>query len=154
MSNGAKSSGPNKVGFFTGVAVGSIQGEPYVGTRRDDSGSARFVSVRLRIPRWRKRNGKDDLELYWLQVVFFGDLAAAVEGKLRQGNRLFASGRMEQSKFVDKHGAHHLSYRMIVQDFQFLEKFDSDQLAKVADTACDRNHASVNTGRRYRGSFA
>jgi len=131
-------------GFIFGTVVGTVMGTPFVGKPKKAGEPPAFTAVRLVVTRF--SSGKP--YHHWINCLFAGKRGEIMAKFASQGTRIFATGRLEQRRWVDKDKTHHLDYRLIVEDFQFLDRRNFNQEANIAADASNSARSA-----RYRGSF-
>ena len=140
-------------GFCEGIMVGETMGAPNIGNNTPEAvaaGKKMFASVKLAIHRWNRGR----LYTVWIECIFIGRRASIIERFCSPGTRIFVKGRLEQSKWVSKQGVQHLDYRLIVDDFQFLDRKNMPREATIAaqDASADDNRKSTRNP-RYQGAI-
>lgn len=142
-------------GFFHAHIVGTVMVAPKIG--RITEGPPKFASVTLTISRWKhdKATKKSIRETEWIACVFFGQRAQVVRDYVTKGTRLFCAGRLSSCRFTDKEGVRHAAYRLIVDEFQMLDRKEFPaHMTGAAEVASAEDNRKSRRNPRYGGAFS
>lgn len=139
-------------GYISGVVVGTVIGKPFIGRPKIAGGPPAFASIGVSITR--HYFGK--AHSAWMNCVFPGKAGEVIAKYADKGTRIFATGRLEQRRWTDKEGCKRLDYKMIVEEFQFLDRLgfkpEATEAATVASLPSHGRDAEKQRA-RYKGAF-
>ena len=106
------------------ILIGALGSDPEVKTTRADEPIARMrVATNRRV----QRNGQWEDETEWHTVVAFGKSADFAGKYLKKGRQVYVEGRLQTTKWVDKHQIERLSTSVVVETIRGLGKREDDQ---------------------------
>ena len=84
----------------TATLIGNITADPEL---NETPGGAQVVNFSIAVNRrWKDRNGEDQEQTSFVEVVVWSDLAVNVSRSLSKGDRAIVIGRFEQQSWDDK----------------------------------------------------
>lgn len=114
------SRGINKV-----ILVGNLGADPDI--RHSPNGTI-IANLRLATGEaWKDQQGQLQERTEWHSVVIFGRTAEIARDYLRKGSKLYLEGRLQTRKWQDKTGQDRYTTEIIAQEFQMLDRPDSDR---------------------------
>ena len=104
--------------------IGALGADPEVKTTRADEPIARMrVATNRRV----QRNGQWVDETEWHSVVAFGKSADFAGKYLKKGRQVYVEGRLQTTKWIDKHQIERQSTSIVVETIRGLGKREDDQ---------------------------
>ena len=106
------------------ILIGALGSDPEVKTTRADESMARMrVATNRRV----QRNGQWEDETEWHSVVAFGKSADFAGKYLKKGRQVYVEGRLQTTKWIDKHQIERQSTSIVVETIRGLGKREDDQ---------------------------
>lgn len=121
------------------ILIGALGSDPEVKTTRADESMARMrVATNRRV----QRNGQWEDETEWHSVVAFGKSADFAGKYLKKGRQVYVEGRLQTTKWIDKHQIERQSTSIVVETIRGLGKREDDQgAARQASTTSGGGYA-------------
>ena len=121
------------------ILIGALGSDPEVKTTRADESMARMrVATNRRV----QRNGQWEDETEWHSVVAFGKSADFAGKYLKKGRQVYVEGRLQTTKWIDKHQIERQSTSIVVETIRGLGRRDEDQgAARQASTTSGGGYA-------------
>ena len=76
--------------------------------------------------RYKDKQGNNAEKTEWVNCVCFGSRAEVIAKYVKKGNNFFVIGKLSIRKWTDKQGVERYSTEIVVDDFDFVEKSNSD----------------------------
>lgn len=106
------------------ILIGALGSDPEVKTTRADEPIARMrVATNRRV----QRDGRWEDETEWHTVVAFGKSADFAGKYLKKGRLVYVEGRLQTTRWVDKHQIERQATSIVVETIRGLGKREDDQ---------------------------
>lgn len=106
------------------ILIGALGADPEVKTTRADESMARMrVATNRRV----QRAGRWEDDTEWHTVVAFGKSADFAGKYLKKGRQVYVEGRLQTTRWVDKHQIERQETSVVVETIRGLGKRDDDQ---------------------------
>lgn len=106
------------------ILIGALGSDPEFKTTRADESMARMrVATNRRV----QRGGRWEDETEWHTVVAFGKSADFAEKYLKKGRQVYVEGRLQTTRWVDKHQIERQATSVVVETIRGLGKREDDQ---------------------------
>lgn len=106
------------------ILIGALGADPEVKTTRADEPIARMrVATNRRV----QRDGRWEDETEWHTVVAFGKSADFAGKYLKKGRLVYVEGRLQTTRWVDKHQIERQATSVVVETIRGLGKREDDQ---------------------------